>query len=231
MIEKKNWKQLTFNFAIEGILIVASILFALFIDNYKESREERKMERYYLQNLKNDLIADTSRYAGRREDLKTVMTYCDSIVSVKSGKARMNKNLVDKFDYLFMSIVGIDFEHDPTFESMKYSSHLGVIGNLPLQGSIVSYYSYGEFVNRIANDELHRLTQARRDARNSSGLLLDFKITESEATELLKKSEVYNLTFDSLQTINFVVEILDTRIKDSKMLITAIDRYLSERQG
>jgi hypothetical protein len=75
---------------------------------------------------------------------------------------------------------------------------------------------------------LQRITQARRETRNSSGLRLDFNITKEQAIELLKKSEVYNLTFDSMQTINFVIQILDYRINDSKNLITDIDRYLNE---
>jgi hypothetical protein len=223
-----NWKKWSFKFLGEGFLIVMSILLALFIDSYKKSLDDRETELYFLQNLKKDLVSDTLRYTDRKLDLDTVMNYCDSIVTTVKDNSIIKKSLVDKFDILFMSIVGIDFEHDPTFESIKYSSQLGLIKNYELQRELIRYYSYGEFANKIANNELQRITQARRETRNSSGLRLDFNITKEQAIELLKKSEVYNLTFDSMQTINFVIQILDYRINDSKNLITDIDRYLNE---
>jgi hypothetical protein len=136
-----NWKKWSFKFLGEGFLIVMSILLALFIDSYKKSLDDRETELYFLQNLKKDLVSDTLRYTDRKLDLDTVMNYCDSIVTTVKDNSIIKKSLVDKFDILFMSIVGIDFEHDPTFESIKYSSQLGLIKNYELQRELIRYYS------------------------------------------------------------------------------------------
>jgi hypothetical protein len=125
-----------------------------------------------------------------------------------------------------MSVIGIDFKNNPTFESMKFSSRIDMIKDLDLQKELVSYYSHGEFVNNVANHELQRITQLRRDLRSNSGLFLNFKITHKQAVELLSRPEIYNLNYDSIQTIYFVIEILDGRIKEAKQLIKEIDGYL-----
>jgi hypothetical protein len=211
----------------EGVLIALSILGAFFIDDYREARNEREMELAYLADIREDLVDDTVTFVWRLGDLDTTLLYSDSILTIQQNKQKLPSHLVGQFGHLYSILIGINFQNSPAYESMKSSGYLRLIGDKALERNLNKYYSHGRFIDRAANRELERITEERRNFLNHSGLFVRYAVDVETATRLLNTPELYNITHDSIQSINFVIQVLEAKIASAKDLIEAIDSYLA----
>ncbi len=220
-------KKMILKLLAEGVLIAISILGAFFIDDYKDERNERKMELVYLADIREDLVDDTVNYLWRLGDLDTTDMYSDSLLEVQKLKQKVPERLAAQFGHMYSLLIGINFQNDPSYESMKSSGYLRLLRDKGLARNLNKYYSHGRFIDNAANSLLSRITEVRRNFRNRSGLYIGYNIDTETATRLLNNPELYNITHDSRQSIHFVTDVLQFKIKWAKEIIEGIDRYLS----
>jgi len=220
-------KSTLLKFLAEGILIAISILGAFLIDDYKDERNERVMELTYLADIREDLVDDTVTYLWRLGDLDTTERYSDTLLTIQMRGQKVPDRLVGQFGHLYSVLIGINFQNDPAYESMKSGGYLRLLREKELERSLNQYYSHGRFADRVVNQELMRITQVRRDFRNKSGLYVGYDIDAETAERLLKNPELYNITHDSRQSIHFVTQVLQGKLTWAKELIGDIDQYVS----
>ena len=132
---KENW--ITYGF--ETLVVIVGILIAFGLNNWNQTRLNRQLERDYLERLKIDLIYDKSYYQRRSsESQKRVENYKLAIDKLYN----IQETVQDAGE--IMLLADWDTEHlsvqDFTFKELNSSGNLGLIQNVSLRDSLISYY-------------------------------------------------------------------------------------------
>ncbi len=230
-MKKKN----IFKFLSEGILIILSVLIAFFIDEYRDSRNEKQSCISYLKSMRQDLVADTLYLGHRIKDFKEILINSDLLLNVaeyddplpKWFKEENNSNFEEA---LYGVLLPINFQNNPSYESMKANGDLKLINDLALQVELNRHYSKCKFADVAMNEELKRITQSRKDFVNHSGLFglkNPNSINEALAKRILKSVELHSIIYDSRQVLVTVLKRMGDTKENAAGLINKIDEYIT----
>lgn len=221
----------------EGALIIFSVLIAFIIEEYRDVRNERESCVTYLKSLRQDLVSDTV-YLGRRiEDFKSIMINSDLLLNV----AEYDEPLPEWFykddnsnfeEALYGILLPINFQNNPTYESMKANGDLKLIEDIDLQVVLNRHYSQSKFSDLAVNTELKRITQSRKDFVNHSGLFGLKNINSVDtalAKRILKNTELHTIIYDSRQVVQTALDAMHRTKDNSVALIKRIDDYLKSQ--
>jgi hypothetical protein len=226
---------------LEGALIVISVLAALFIDDYKDRRQEGENEIKYLKSIREDLVRDTVYFAHRFEDFDIMVAYNDSLLNIleSNGKQEIpNRFLVKNyladssyvipFEYTIFSILlPINFQNSPSYESMKQNGDLKLIKDFSLQLELNKHYASSGFMDNAANAEVKRINELRRRFIDESRIPFSWEVDKLTAELYLKEPKLRNIMYDSREVLQFVSGVMDQKKSKSKQLINIIDDYLN----
>ncbi len=135
---KKNWKSYFWEF-----LMLFLAVFCGFLAEYQlEHKIERDREKVYMQNMLEDLKADTAIYADYLARNAVVRDLLDTITVLIKRPDR--KKYISKLAYS-ARILTAKWKQiamvKRTYEDMKSSGHLRLIRNKEVSGKISSYYN------------------------------------------------------------------------------------------
>lgn len=221
----------------EGVLIIFSVLIAFIIEEYRDARNEKESCVTYLKSLRQDLVADTV-YLGRRiQDFKGIMVNSDLLLNVAEYDDPLPKWFFegDNMNFeeaLYGVLLPINFQNNPTYESMKANGDLKLIEDLDLQVELNRHYSQSKFSDLAINTELKRITQSRKDFVHHSGLfgLKNVNsVDESLAKRILKNIELHTIIYDSRQVVKTALVAMERTKNNSVVLIKKIDSYLQSQ--
>ena len=135
--EKKKWKEYLFQF-----LMLFLAVFCGFLAEYQlEHKIERDKEGVYVQNLLDDLKADTAIYSGYSSNNKVLFESIDTLIQLVSSPER-DQNIARLAFAARMILPKYKALHttDRTFEEMKSSGALRLIRNKQVANSVSLYY-------------------------------------------------------------------------------------------
>jgi len=141
MEKNKTGKYLKYAIG-EIMLVVIGILIALQINNWNEKKAELKVELVYMQNILEDLKADTIIYSDYLENNYMIYTLIDSITLHLKSPER--KNHIDKLTFWTRMLTTQWTPIHPvkrTYEQMKSSGQLRLIKNQKVAYDISFYYN------------------------------------------------------------------------------------------
>ena len=125
-------KRNILKFLGEGALIIFSVLIAFIIEEYRDSRNEKENCVTYLKSMRQDLVADTVYFNSRIKDFKGIMINSDLLLNVSEFDDPLpewffkddNGNFEEA---LYGILLPINFQNNPTYESMKSNGDLKLI--------------------------------------------------------------------------------------------------------
>lgn len=225
---------------IEGTLIIFSVLAALFIDDYRDGRQDRENEIKYLKSIREDLVRDTIYFAYRFNDFDIMIAYNDSLLDIIESKGKeeipnrfliknysADSSYVVPFEYTIFSILlPINLQNSPSYESMKQNGDLKLIKDFDLQIELNKHYASSSFMDNAVNNEVKRINELRRSFINESSIPYFWRVDKPTADRYLKEPRLRNIMYDSREVLQFVGGVLDQKRIKSKKLINVIDNYL-----
>ncbi len=135
--EKKKWKEYLFQF-----LMLFLAVFCGFLAEYQlEHKIESDREKVYVQNLLEDLKADTAIYNNYPRNNKVVFGLIDTLIQLIKSPER--KQHIAKLAYTARMVLPTYkqlYTRDRTYEQMKSSSALRLIRNKKVANSVSLYY-------------------------------------------------------------------------------------------
>lgn len=225
---------------IEGALIITSVLAALFIDDYRDGRQDRENEIKYLESIREDLVRDTIYFAYRFVDFDIMVAYNDSLLDIIESKGKLeipnrfliknyssDSSYVVPFEYTIFSILlPINFQNCPSYESMKQNGDLKLLRDFSLQVELNKHYASSSFLDNAVNNEVRRINELRRSFINESSIPYFWRVDKLTAELYLRESKLRNIMYDSREVLHFVSGAINQKKIKSEQLINTIDDYL-----
>lgn len=153
----RNWEGYIYEF----LMLFLAVTLGFFVDNLREDRSDRTLEKQHIVSLTEDLRQDTALYHRQIQDLRFVVTCADSVVLLLQQKERSEHDM-QRLYYLTRRIApkirGL-YMNDRTFEEMRSSGNLRLINRKNVSDSISTYYFNGKelsYLSNIASDRMQR---------------------------------------------------------------------------
>ena len=133
----------------EFVVIVAGVLAALAVDQWKDAMDARQLESAYIQRLRADLEADTASFA------EFERTFIASKVGVlrdllfTDGVRRLSERPDLLADLSYSSFKALPPNRPATFDELESTGRLSLLRDLELRGAISAYYSGFEHISRV----------------------------------------------------------------------------------
>lgn len=233
-------KKALYKIFIEGALIIVSVLAALFIDDYRDGRQDRENEIKYLKSIREDLVRDTVYFGWRFKDFDIMVAYNDSLLDIIESKGKLeipnrfliknysaDSSYVVPFEYTIFSILlPINLQNSPSYESMKQNGDLKLIKDFDLQLELNKHYASSNFMDNAVNSEVKRINELRRSFIVDSSVPFFWQVDKPTAERYLKEPKLRNIMYDSREILQFVSQVIKQKKIKSKQLIKVIDDYL-----
>jgi hypothetical protein len=157
------WPRLT----AEAIIIIASILLALGVDEWRDEKRDRELENEYLVRLIEDLDSNiTILEIQRRGDTTKVANARAVYPLVSSGNwGELDSTTVITASYN-ASPAATPSWTDDTFEELKSTGRLGLIQNTNIRQNLSAYYRYldaQDWAYQLISTEYRDAIRARLD--------------------------------------------------------------------
>ena len=119
--------------------MVIGILIALSINNWNQENINKKAEQYYLNQLKNDLVADSLSLSSVSKDLKKRHPVIQNFLKElhkKNNKESFNRAIRQYINTILEPLFFVS--NNATYNEMESSAKLGIINDKELRKKIVS---------------------------------------------------------------------------------------------
>ena len=177
----------------EFLMLFLAVFCGFLAENIRELKVEKHRERVYMQNMLEDLKADTAIYADYARRNAVIYDLTDTIVALI--KNRDIKNHITKLTYSARILTAKWKQVAPVkriYEEMKSSGHLRLISQKAIADSVSSYYS--------SLSELDTYNQVGMIWANNYAQSIA-KIFDGEALlKIIKEKREIDLTADALLT-------------------------------
>jgi hypothetical protein len=184
-----SWRELVTNKAIDLVIVVVGITIAYELNNIKESRDDRELERFYLENIAADLEKDIKEYGDNLAEFSNDRKF------VHATLARM-QNGIDVSDSIGIAVLNVastkTFEgHNNTFSTVMGSNGLSVIENQEVRTMILEHYRLYASIERFEREHADLIARFHNHFTsaidyNRIGLVLDGeKVNGTESKNLL----------------------------------------------
>jgi hypothetical protein len=132
-------------FGAEAVIIVASILLALGVDEWREENNARELEREYLVRLLDDLDANEEMVAAQRFDDRGKIAHARAVYPyVNSGEFGDLDGTTTIVASYQASPSATPSWVDDTFEELKSTGRLSLIRNADLRHDLIAYHRFLE---------------------------------------------------------------------------------------
>lgn len=145
---KKKWTE----YLLEFFMLFLAVFLGFIAENLRERNVEKEKEKIYIENVLQDLKADTAIYNNYTKNNQILFNSIDTLIQLIKSPDR--KQHVGKLAYIARMILPkykALYTTDRTYEQMKSSGDLRLIRNKPVANSI-SYYYYSVIELKKYND-------------------------------------------------------------------------------
>jgi len=145
-----SWRELATNKVVDLFIVIAGITIAYQLNNLKESRDERVLEKFYFEGIAADLEKDIREY----EDNLAEFTHDRKFAA--GTLARMQKG-IDVSDSVGIAVLNVvstkTFEgHNNTFSTLMGSSGLSIIQDQGIRSMILDHYRLYASIERFEKE-------------------------------------------------------------------------------
>jgi hypothetical protein len=150
LTHKKKWGE----YLLEFLMIFLAVTLGFFAESYRENLNDRRKENEFMASIIKDLKSDTTTYTNYAKNNAEVYTIIDSLIPLMKSTER--ETHINKIYFLARMVTLTLLIHYPdksTYEQMKSSGQLRLIGNRQVADSIGSYYNSLEIMTSF-NDVL-----------------------------------------------------------------------------
>ena len=224
----------------EIALVVLGILIALQINNWNDDRKDKKSERAYLTNIKNDLLRDVTSLENHIKNRKEKANAARNILKLMD-----NNNSIDLIqlneDFNMMVLIGYFKPNNVTIEELINSGNVNIISNDSIKNQLLNLeFNYKSNLESIEHENFDYEEYISKPYFNSIDFYPSFKIlidgedkkkvnhVYSDYKSLLEnktfKNGCVNQLWMSLAFINSYTKISN----QSKLIINLIDQELEK---
>ena len=134
-------------------MIVVGVLSALAVDNYRETLQERKLEKEYLVNLRNNVQSDTIVI---KNEIQRTYNKINAITELLSLAQTSNIIEEEKFGNMITDVTMLIQPNFITavYEELKFTGNFKLIRNNELKSLIISYYSDNAIIQKQIDRDL-----------------------------------------------------------------------------
>jgi hypothetical protein len=173
MIAEKRYRDyLVFGLG-EMLLIIIGILLALQIDNWNQSRQDKKVIKAYFVKISSNIESDISQLNTLMEERKQALIYTDTILGYYNKKQISDSKL---YENGFKSIF-IETKFNPNksaHESLKNSGFMSNLKNPNIEEHLSSYYYLMERVSFV-EEKFIGVIQPIETILSEDGFFIEFK--------------------------------------------------------
>ena len=130
------------HYLFEFLMLFLAVFCGFLAENIRENKVEKDREKVYMKNMLEDLKSDTASYAQYNRSTLEFLNKIDSLAILLTSPDR-NAH-INKIYYFARSAtlkVSSLYPNERTFDQMKYSGHLRLIGNQKVADSTSNYYN------------------------------------------------------------------------------------------
>jgi len=149
LIEEDNVRKYLLYAIGEILLVVIGILIALQVNNWNEERKNQRLEQTYYENLIRDLNNQLNDIKIQVNSEQNVQASVEKIIqSMNADFADTDPSQISK-SLTLASITRTPNLFDASFEDLKSTGNLNLIGNEELKTSILDYYQFADRLIRV----------------------------------------------------------------------------------
>ncbi len=163
----------------EFVVIVAGVLAALAVDQWKDALDARELESAYIQRLRADLEADTASFAHFERTFLAAKVGVLRDLLARDATLRLGRRPNLMADLSYSSFKALPPNRPATFEELESTGGLSLLRDLELRGAISAYYSGFEHISGILS-EPDGDYQARLSRVLPGGQVYDWRILQQE---------------------------------------------------
>jgi hypothetical protein len=133
-----KWKDLFLNKAFDLIIVIAGITIAFELDSFKQSNDERSLERFYLENMREDLELDIKEYEENMTELETDRKKVFAFI----GRIEKNEDISDSLGFVVYDLMSTKtFEgHRNAFSTIMGGNGLSLIRDQEIRNLMLEHY-------------------------------------------------------------------------------------------
>ena len=136
-VEKKGFKE----YFLEFLMIFLAVTLGFFAENLREHNVEKNKEKVYMENVLDDLKADTAIYNSYAKNNKILFESIDTLINlIKSTEIKQHVGKLAFAARMILPKYKALYTTDRTYEQMKSSGDLRLIRNKQVANSISLYY-------------------------------------------------------------------------------------------
>jgi len=204
---KRKWVE----YILEIIVIVGSILGAFALDNWNDTRIERKEELKYLANLKTDLMEDLLQLEFMIEFREKKFSSAKKLLNYYDVKEINNLN--NFFDHFTKVLIWLEFSPNKnTIDELVNSGNLSLIKNDSIKNLLLSL---NQLNKQIVSSREHTRREFEQYLYDRIGLyinLQDFQSLEDFRDSLIWKFDPTAIENDNKRLKNDALAFLSDRI-------------------
>lgn len=215
----KGKKRKALEYLLEFFIVIIGICIAFWLGEQTEQGKKNKLETQYLEDLNDDLEADTE-----------LIEYLDMLLEAKSQSIQeaitfftdpSSKLTTDNIPEYVEQMVDIDlfYPSDFTYGSLRQSGDLKLIKNHDLRKSLVQLYSSYESIEKVQSDLIEFLENNLAPVYFKNFDLANKKIVNQAYFKSPELSNFMIFTLDKMSTISVYFERSNTIALEAKKLI------------
>jgi hypothetical protein len=216
MLKKIDWPTKI----VELIVVIAGVTIAFSLNNWNENRKAKKLEAKFYASFVSELEEDMDLLQNYLDTIPHYLDLNSKLLSVISDRDYENDSL---FTFVYNSYAYFEFRpRSTTYDALKASGNLGLIGDFSLMKEITELYSY-HYQNVQIIDEAHNDLQFKNvnpylqknlRLRDNNQILNPEIITETYFINLVynrqylltSKQEIYQFTLDQVKQVKSRIE-------------------------
>ncbi len=211
---KLEWKK----YIAELLVVFVGVTSAFLLNDWAQKRNSEELENKYITSLLDDLKNDS-------DNLKKTINYSqNNFDSLSYLNYLLSKNFSDTDTLLELSVKLLNFEYfypsDVTFETMKSSGGLNIIGGFEIRRKIIKLYSQYEGTI-LFDDMIKKYTDGysipyfinNTDLRNISGTDLKFYYDKQFSNILLGYLNILRQKVSALKKAKLECDSLRTELE------------------
>ncbi len=221
----------------EILLVVIGILIALEINTSHQNQIDKKTEIYYLNQMRNDLVADSLILYHKKIEFESNLPIIENFLAElhkNNNKESFNKAILSYINNVYKPISFVS--NNATYNEMKSSAKLGIIHNNELRNSIVNLYNHLEELKNLYSTQYDFISSIDVKLISEKGLAKYHKVQSSLFSQYHSEDELYHLKnftaeFESNLanwhwTTLEVLPVIATQIQELHGVIYEINTYL-----
>jgi hypothetical protein len=221
-VEKKNFKE----YFLEFLMIFLAVTMGFFAENIRENFTEKKQLHEYMDQMVENLKADTLRYSQALHSNVTSFAFLDSLRHqiTEAASGRQNVRLLY---YYYVSFGNRGFSEvlvkDAAMVQMKSSGTIRLIENKNLTGQILEYYDRWAIALKIYQEQSEDLLKICDQNCNQffDSQYFDYLISHEPSTSFYVDTAILSHIEEIKQTSQ-PLELLNTNSIDLKKLNNTI---------